>query len=364
MEVGVRYLRVGSVVLALSLCLSVLVSSASAKVTRTSTGHPISLMVRGQATSSGSGSGNAPVHQVLVSHGGPVLSSETPYLVYWAPAGHPIATSSQHLMNTYLSDVAAASRARSTTDVYSVLGQYGAPYAQAFNARSQAVVDTDPYPTNLNGCHAAPGYSACVTDAALQSEISHLMDARRLPHPSAPGTGTTPIFFMITPVDVNVCINGNACVSSNNFCAYHDFFTHNSGDVLYASVPFSVFANGNTKGCQTDQYSIYETPVGSSGDEAYNIADNLSHELSETITDPLISAWYSNGGLEVADLCEAYGPTAETNKGLSPLSYAPAFGNASAGVLYDQVVNGDQYYNQTEYSNNAGACQTGISPLP
>jgi hypothetical protein len=123
-----------------------------------------------------------------------------------------------------------------------------------------------------------------------------------------------------------------------------------------------VFASG-PKGCQTDQYAIYETPVGSSGDQAYNVADDLSHEFSETITDPLLDAWFSRNGLEVADLCEAYAATANTNKGLSPLAYAPAFGDPSAGVLYDQVINGDRYYNQTEFSNSANGCQTGTTPL-
>lgn len=165
------------------------------------------------------------------------------------------------------------------------------------------------------------------------------------------------MFFVITPVDVNVCLGGNTC-SSNNFCAYHDVYTHNGHDVLY----FSVFAT-STKGCQTDQYSIYETPVGSGGDQAYNVADDLSHELSEMITDPLINAWYSSHGFEVGDLCEAYAPIADTSKGVSPLAYAPAFGNSSAGTLYDQVISSDEYYNQTEFSNSGNTCLAGTAAL-
>jgi hypothetical protein len=263
-------------------------------------------------------------------------------------------------MDQYLTDAAAAS-GNSTTNVYSVLSQYGSPYSQTFTTRAQAVIDTDPYPTKQSGCNLATGMTACVTDASLQSEISSLIDSGTLPKPGTPGTGTTPIFFGITPVDVNVCTSGGSCVN-NSFCAYHDFFTHGGADVLYASVPFSVFAS-SPKGCQTDQYSIYETPVGSSGDEAYNVADDLSHEFSETITDPLLDAWFSKNGFEVADLCEAYAATANTNKGVSPLAYAPAFGDPSAGVLYDQVINSHQYYNQTEFSNSANGCQTGTTPL-
>jgi hypothetical protein len=350
----VRYL---GLVLMVSAACVVLASTAGAVVTKTSNGHRVSVMLKPgvNAPASGSSSGGG----VLQSHGGPVLAAETPYLIFWAPSTHPISSASESLLEHYLGDVATVSG--SSNDVYSVLTQYGAPYSQTFSGTTQALLDTDPYPTNQSGCQLATGITACVTDGSIQAEIGSLIDSGRLPKPTAPGSGTTPIFFVITPVNVNVCLGGRQC-ASNNFCAYHDYFTHNGSDVLYASVPFAVFAS-SSKGCQTDQYSIYETPVGSGGDEAYNIADDLSHELSETITDPLISAWYSSNGLEVGDLCEAYAAKANTRKGLSPLAYAPAFGSASAGVLYDQVINGDQYYNQTEFSNGADKCMTGTTPL-
>lgn len=353
-----RYLRVGLILAGFLLLPSV----AMASVTKAPNGHRLSVMLRHGIKGPSTGGGSKSSVGVLQSHGGPVLKAETPYVVYWTPPGYAISSASENLLNQYLTDVSKASHAGSTTNVFSVLGQYGAPYSQSFSSRGQAIVDTDSYPTKQTGCTIAAGMSACVTDSSIQAELTSMVAAGKLPTPTAPGTGTTPIFFVVTPVNVNVCLGGNTC-SSNNFCAYHSFFTSNRNDILYASVPFSVFANGNTKGCQTDQYSIYETPVGSSGDEAYNIADDLSHELSETITDPLINAWYSKNGLEVADLCEAYAPTASTSKGLSPLAYGPAFGTPSSGVLYDQLINGDEYYNQTEFSNAANSCLAGVTPL-
>jgi hypothetical protein len=335
----------------------VLASTAAAVVTHKPNGHRISVMLKPGAKAPGSPTKSG---GVLISHGGPVLASEAPYLIYWTPAGHTISSASESLMNQYMSDVATAS-GKSTTNVYSVLAQYGSPYSQTFSGKTQAVTDTNPYPTAQGSCPLATGMTACVTDASLQAEISNLIDSGKLPTPTAPGSGTTPIFFMVTPVDVNVCISGNQC-ASNNFCAYHDFYTHSGNSVLYSSVPFAVFAN-STKGCQTDQYSIYETPVGTNGDEAYNVADDLSHELSETITDPVINAWFSGNGLEVGDLCEAYAPKTNTNRGLSPLAYSPAFGDPSTGTLYDQVINGDQYYNQTEFSNSANKCLAGTTAL-
>jgi len=162
------------------------------------------------------------------------LSSEAPYLIFWTPSGHPISSASESLMDQYLTDVAAAS-GQSTTNVYSVLAQYGAPYSQTFGP-THAVVDTNAYPTNQGSCPLATRMTACITDKSLHTEISNLMDAHRIP---TPGSGATPIFFMVTPVDVNVCISGKSCASSK-FCAYHDFFSDGGVNVLYASVPFSV----------------------------------------------------------------------------------------------------------------------------
>lgn len=351
-----RFLRVGLIAAA---CMA-LPAAASATVTKAPNGHRLSLMLR-HGLKGGGGGTRSSGGGVLVNHRGPVLTAEAPYLIYWAPGGvstpgpFSIPGSSTGLLNQYMADVAAASG--STTNVYSVLTQYSAPYKQTFGS-AQTVTDTSAYPGT--GCSLAPGMTGCVSDASIQTEISKLIATGKLPSPTAPGSGKTPIFFVITPVDVNVCTTTSQCVN-NSFCAYHSYFTSGGHDVLYASVPFSVFANNNTKGCQTDGNQVYETPVGSSGDEAYNVADDLSHELSETITDPLINAWYSKNGLEVGDLCEAYAATANTSKGYSPYAYQPAVGNPFSGTLYDQIINNHQYYNQTEYSNSAGGCMTGVT---
>jgi hypothetical protein len=339
--------------------MALVTSTAGAVVTRTPNGHRLSLMFR-PGTRAGASSSST-TGGVLVNHGGPSLQGETPYLIFWTPSHDSKLSGSEALLTRYLTDVAAGSAAHSTTNVYSVLAQYRAPYSQQFSS-AQAVIDSDPYPTNKSGCSLAPGMTDCVTDASLQTEIGHLIDKGAVRPPTAPGVGTTPVYIVVTPVNTNVCTSGGACVN-NSFCAYHGTFSHN-GSVVYASVPYSVFAS-SSKGCQTDQYSIYETPTGSSGDQAYNIADDLSHELSEMISDPLLNAWYSKGGgLEVGDLCEAYGAQTNTGKGLSPLAYSPAFGEPSTGTLYDQVINRDQYYNQTEFSNSANKCLPGTTPLP
>jgi hypothetical protein len=363
-----KYLRGGLIVA--TACLMV-APVAGAVVMRTRTGHRVSLMLRPGARSrvhdpsapAHAAKGSAP-GAVLLYHGGSVLHGEKPYLIFWEPgeAGppgspHTIPGSSKTVVTQYLTDVADDSG--TSGNVYGVLTQYadttgfGASYQQTFGD-GQVIDDTQAYPANTGGCPLAAGMSACVTDAQLQAEIGRVIATAHL----GVGAGANaPIYFIVTPQDVNVCLGGGSC-AANKFCAYHGFFASGGVPVLYASVPFAVWATNPTKGCQNDGTSAYQSPGGTfHGDHGYQIADNLSHELSETITDPLINAWFSKGsGLEVGDLCEAFG-AANTNRGLSPNAYLPILtGSAAAGNLTDQLIHSDYYYTQTEWSNAAGNC--------
>jgi hypothetical protein len=358
-------------VIAAIAAMGLFTATAGAVVLKTGRGHRVSVTLRRgvkrshlhglRVVRSRTAGARASAGGILLYHGGPVLHSEAPYLIYWTPFGHSIPSSNETVLNQYVRDVAADSGG--SDNVYGVLTQYSdtagaAKYSQLF-ASSQVIQDTHAYPTNKGGCPLATGITACVTDGQLQAEITRLIGAEHL----RTGVGQdAPIYFVITPQDVNVCLSGGAC-STNNFCAYHDFFKDGSSPVLYASVPFSVWAGGSTKGCQDDGTAIYQTPDQGSqrrffGDHAYQIADNLSHELSETITDPLINAWFTSGfGSEVGDLCEAFAPVSDPNKDVSAHAYFPIIaGTESAGDLVDQFFSGDYYYTQTEWSNATGDC--------
>jgi hypothetical protein len=301
----------------------------------------------------------------LVSHGGPVLHSEKPYLIYWEPGTHKLTAANKTVINTYMSDVAADSG--QSNNVYGVLTQYTdtagpAAYRQTFGS-SQVIDDTQRYPVNTStACPLATGLTACVTDAQLQAEVARLISTSK--GNLTTGTGANaPIYFVVTPQDVNVCFSGGVC-ASNFFCAYHDTFDDGGSPVLYSSMPFAVWSGGSTKGCQDDGTALYQTPDESPtqapyhGDHAYQVADNLSHELSETITDPLLNAWFNKtNGSEVGDLCEAWAPKSQPTKDVSANAYLPIVaGTEAAGDLVDQFFSGHYYYNQTEWSNAADDC--------
>ena len=68
---------------------------------------------------------------------------------------------------------------------------------------------------------------------------------------------------------------------------------------------------------------------------ADTVISTLSHEVSESMTDPNGNAWYASDGNENGDLCAyIYGNVAGT-----------------AGHLYNQTINGHHYLTQEEFSN-------------
>jgi len=73
----------------------------------------------------------------------------------------------------------------------------------------------------------------------------------------------------------------------------------------------------------------------------------LSHEHNESITDPELDAWYGPEGAENGDKCRTFNATTE---------YGTPLGTAPDGAHYNQVINGDLYWYQQEWSNEGSKC--------
>jgi hypothetical protein len=125
------------------------------------------------------------------------------------------------------------------------------------------------------------------------------------------------------------------CYSPDNpktavFCAYHSrvVFSDIAAPVYYTVQPFQ-----NVAGCQVPASS----PTPPNGRLADSTDSTLSHELSETITDPDLTTGFrsllSNASplQEIGDLCQ------------SPLSFT-------------ESLNGHLFEIQLEYSNTYEAC--------
>jgi hypothetical protein len=239
-------------------------------------------------------------------------------------------------IDQYFTDVAAASVANATDNVYSVATQYsGISYSETF---AGSIVDEHPFPTT-NTCHdAAMGFhdTYCVTDLQLRTEIARMIQAHQWPVASQ-----TTLYFIFTPANVGVCQRAgnasatNAC-TTNVFCAYHN---GSPTTFLYAVEPDAAAIKGSDPPhpCDTGQ-----APAGNGADATLN---TVSHEQNEAITDPFPGqGWMSNDTYtpEIGDLC--------------------AYDFGAPGTEYNQTINGHNYYLQLEYSNSANANTGGCVP--
>src|SRR5262249_35724716 len=154
---------------------------------------------------------------------------------------------------------------------------------------------------------------------------------------------------------VNSCMQAQSC-ADNSFCGYHSSFSDHGNTVLYADIP-TLLAADAPKECQHDGNSLVQEP---NGDQIGDVAIKyMSHEDNEAITDPLLNAWYNAAtGNEISDTCNASSSTLNLAKESDPNAFEPTLGgSASSGTLFDQLINGDEYYTQSVWSNGALDCE-------
>ncbi len=375
---GIRAGSKASVLVLLALLLG-LASPAHATIVRAS-GRTLGVSFRHGATVAPAGGAaqklsaqNAGPSGTLVYHGGYVLHSSAPYVIFWAPAGQSIPSSTQSLIDRYFSDTAADSG--TAGNEFAVDRQYTdgsgfADYRQTFSAASQVIADTSAYPArDTSNCpDVASTYPICLTDHQLESEITRVISADGLPGDGAGRPpAQAPIYFVVLPTDVNTCYAATECADSQ-FCAYHSWYSDASDgqDILYAVVPTIILGSGmNPKNCQYDGTGPVQEPNGTTADV---VLKYLNHEENEATTDPYGNAWWEpSSENEEADNCNAAGPM-NLSTGANPNAFLPVLGgSAAAGTLYDQLIDGHEYYLQSEWSNGDAACEmrpTGGSITP
>ncbi len=284
------------------------------------------------------------IRRALLAHtanvpygGGEVLHWNRTHLIFWQPAGSSLTFDPGYvpLIETFLQQVAADSHM--TSSMYGLSGQYTdangpAAYASVYGG---ATIATDPLPAN--GCteppQAGPGWTVCLTDQQLETEIKHVISADHLPR------GANDIYFLVTPNGLGDCelFGPTDCAlggqTDGSYCGYH---SSTSDGILYAVIPYNAVPGH----CQSDN----PRPNSSTADPAIS---TVSHEQIETVTDPLGDAWLDAAGNEIADLCIT--------------SYGAALGGTGTGA-WDDVIDGGHYYLQEIWSNTASSCQPRAKP--
>ena len=162
------------------------------------------------------------------------------------------------------------------------------------------------YLTTVNGLGyvwTQGGVAHTIQDTDVQAFIVNLI---RYQFPNGGGGGYNAMYSFFLPQGQDLCFTGQPtqCYSPDVpanfvFCAYHGSFNATDAKgaamhVIYQAMPYQ-----NVAGCQTTG-----GPNGTLTDLTNSV---LSHEISETITDPDLNAWWRNSdGNEIGDICYIY----------------------------------------------------------
>jgi len=254
---------------------------------------PLKSAAQAAHNTAGSGGGGTGIYY----HGGPVLQSGTKVAaVYWASS--PI----------YAGGPAAGTTGSGSSDG-SLVGLFlrglgGSPY---FNINTSytdgsgahivnSVSYTQFYANNTN----VPANGASVSDAQMVAMLQAAFDAGKLTYDA----GTLYNIFSAGTVNLGGGFG-------TNYCAYHTHGTVTIGGVsktvLYSAMPYD-YAYPSACTNQT------ASPNADPGADAE--VNTLAHEIEETTTDMMGTAWYDRRGYENADKCAwTWGTTYTTSNG-------------------------------------------------
>jgi hypothetical protein len=269
----------------------------------------------------------------LTYHKGSVMRTNTTHLVFWAPKGFSFPAGYEALLERYLTDVAHDSGDPTFSD--SVGTQYydeegGKHNIQNSSTFAGALTDTNEYPAATKTCESLQGSAtACLTEEQEIEQLDSFINEKG-------GTrGTGDLWFIVLPANVQTCFTSYSWCgpygsgkSGKEYCAYHNSFTGG-----FSGATPTVWANmvyAPADGCPNQR------PNNNSADVTIDV---LSHEMNEAITNPTGGGWFdestTNGG-EIGDQCN--------------FVYGESIGTTGSGE-YDELINGDPYSVQQEWSN-------------
>jgi hypothetical protein len=231
---------------------------------------------------------------VILYHGGPVMSASTTiYIVYYGRF-----TATQHdILDTFLENVGGSPAFNVNTEYYDSLNQF-VQNVLNYTPVTDSYDDAYSLGTSLSGSFVTTILHNTVAGAHLPADVNG-------------------IYLLSVSPDVKL--------PKNVWCAYH---THSTAIVTGQDIKYALAADppASILSSCSGNLATYGDTTSPNGDVGMDeVVDSLIHELSETVTDPDINAWYTKGGAEVGDLCNfVYGPTFLTPNG-SHANYT--FGN-------------------------------------
>ncbi|MGH3255931.1 MAG: hypothetical protein ACRDOU_11185 [Streptosporangiaceae bacterium] len=196
--------------------------------------------------------------------------------IFWDPTGYPMSSAYKNVILSYLAGVAKDSG--HGQNVFSMLNQYSGNNGQIhYNVRlGTAINDSDPVSSGCTlesnettGIYAdGTGYSACVDDTQLQTEVENVVTANGFPH------NLTHIYVLYLPKAVESCFlpgettsvapNGQFCTINHQqtaaYCAYNSIDTN---AVIYANLAYPIYQSPVGFTCGSDaRFPVVESPNG------------------------------------------------------------------------------------------------------
>jgi hypothetical protein len=317
--------------------------------------------------SNGAVTNQAPASGSLYYNGGPVMTTNTVYAIYWQPPGYQLPAGYANNIDQYFKDLQASNGKNTNTYVnatqYYQQSNGSTQYVQNKTTFAGSALDTDPLPpldpvncpdtpaaADNGGTNPPSTNAGCVTDQQVQQEISAVVKQHGWP------TSNNTEFFMYTAPNIGTCFPASIGASDGGigtsvtvplcsfsyFCAYHSAYFDSTvspnNQIIYSNMPFDAQTAGNPLTCDVQSY-----PNGNPSDPEIS---TTSHEHNESITDPFGTGWWdsnpndSAAGDENGDMC------------------AYDFGNLYGpdGAQYDQTINGHHYLMQLEWDNTTNGC--------
>jgi Phosphate-induced protein 1 conserved region len=216
---------------------------------------------------------------VIKYHGGPVMSASTDlYVVYYGSF-----TSKQHnILDTFLQNLGGSPAFNINTEYY-----------DSHNQHVQNILNYNPATASYNDAYSMGKSLNGNFDTTL---IHNAISAGHLP------ADVNGIYILTISPDVKL--------PNSVWCAYH---YHSSAIVTGDDVKYAVAADPPKSVLSSCSGNIanYHDKTSPNGDVGMDeVVDSLIHEISETVTDPDINAWFTSNGSETGDLCNfTYGTT-------------------------------------------------------
>ena len=230
----------------------------------------------------------APVDAGFNYTGGPIISNPQVYATFWGPNWNDAAHTTRRTdLVQFVQDFLAS-------DYMNILSQYGVGAGAGKCGR-------------WIGSSVLTTVTGQMTDGTIHSTIQGLINSHVLPEPGSPSNMALLIFLDET---IEVKDSGQGIVmcepSGDTAFGYHFFFTTSGGHKAYYSVIPALDDNCLRESCLQDaSCSLHLAQT-----QEARQTQVASHEFSEMVTDPEISAWRDKGnGSENGDDCNGQSAT-------------------------------------------------------